>query len=379
MLELKGQWIGKYNGTNSGIVLLNLDKVDSGFEGYAYALDDNQINVDAGIQFYISNEQSYLGSEITLNRVVYPVNRLNGLIASGGWDEVKHLYDTSMQFPQSVTVNIKISNENQIAINWISSLGTNATGVVQRHPLVVNEKENVTHLEQWQDFKHEIDNNPVSGCVYRGQSQNFPLSTSFHRNGRFNIYKYLNEDITLLYKRLSQYIGRLDLNNPDEFEYFLNLAQHHGYPTPLLDWTYSPYVAAYFAFSSLKPEDISKDKEVVIFCFDLKAWKSTHDQITNLRHVKPLLTFKDHLVLNNDRMIPQQAVTAFTNIHNIEHFIDFEGGKNGKEYLRKYAIPTTEAHRVMRDLKLMGITKSSLFPGIDGICSDLKDELFEAI
>lgn len=374
MPDLSGQWIGAYRGTNEGTILLNLDKVESGFNGYAYALDANPMNVDAGIDFYISEEDSCVGCKSTIERFVYPVNRLNGLTANS-WDEVKHLYDAMMQFPQSVTVSIKVSGENQIEINWLSSLGTSASGSLQRFPLENNVTE-VIPLNDWQAFKAEIDKNQSVKCVYRGQSQNRPLTTSFHRNGRFNVYKFLNEDVTLLYKRLSQYIGRLDLNNPDEFEYFLNLAQHHGYPTPLLDWTYSPYVAAYFAFSSLKQEDMSKDKEVVIFCFDLQAWKSKHAQITNLRYVKPLLTFKDHLVLNNDRMIPQQAVTAFTNMHNIEQFIASEGNNNNHQYLKKYTLPSTEAPKVMRDLKLMGITKSSLFPGIDGICSDLKDELF---
>jgi hypothetical protein len=33
------------------------------------------------------------------------------------------------------------------------------------------------------------------------------------------------------------------------YEYMAYL-RHHGFPSPLLDWTRSPYIAAYFAFSN---------------------------------------------------------------------------------------------------------------------------------
>lgn len=37
-------------------------------------------------------------------------------------------------------------------------------------------------------------------------------------------------------------------NTPPGYEFMIYL-RHHGFPSPLLDWSRSPYVAAFFCFS----------------------------------------------------------------------------------------------------------------------------------
>ena len=69
--------------------------------------------------------------------------------------------------------------------------------------------------------------------------------------------------------------------------------------------------------------------------------------------------------IENERMIPQQAVSIVTSIDDIESYIGLRETETTK-YLQAIDLPVSERKLVMRELSDMGITAGSLFPGLDG-------------
>jgi hypothetical protein len=195
------------------------------------------------------------------------------------------------------------------------------------------------------------------------------------------MYRFVNVDIPMLYKRLSARTRHVfDIRNPDENGAFLNLVQHHGYPTPLLDWTWSPYVAAFFAYRrtpNRTADKADKNVKVRIFIFDAQNWAATFESRMQLIYPKLHMTVSEFLAIENERLVPQQAVTIITNADDIESYISSLEAQSGKTFLRAVDLPLSERRTVMRELNYMGITAGSMFPGLDGACEDLKEKNFD--
>lgn len=239
-----------------------------------------------------------------------------------------------------------------------------------------------THIITWEDFKSKVSEHIKSdfgGRICRGQSNsNWPLMTSYHRNPCDvelpAYFKFIEEHMADVVGTVEN--RRINHTDKDENGAFLAYLQHHGFPTPLLDWTYSTYIAAYFAFSDVNDQNPASDY-ISIFVFDYYKWSNQLPQISDYNYKEPHVSILRPKILGNKRQHVQQASTyTWTNVADIGKHIRLIEKNTSEKYLEVYNISIQEKYHVMSELEMMGITSFSLFGTVDSLCRFYKDMLF---
>lgn len=245
-------------------------------------------------------------------------------------------------------------------------------------------EEAINELEQQRLQKQQETALKISEYLYRGQSDSsWLLETTLDRffEKEINLKYYYGiilsakpkiETFTGLewnvpkYEKYEAWLNKMGTLSSGEFiayEYMAYL-RHHGFPSPLLDWTASPYIAAFFAFNNV-PKD-TKYVSIFVFCERSSGLKTSSSNETTIRSLGPYV--KAH-----KRHFLQQSQYTICTIHRndghyyAKHQDIVDRNDDFQNLMWKFNVPRSERKSALMRLNQMNINAFSLFGTEDSL------------
>jgi hypothetical protein len=262
---------------------------------------------------------------------------------------------------------------------------------------MIKHNDNETTVETWAELMELFANDSTqfertgrhrSDKVYRGMwNADWEINTGQQR---------VNKDYASMEKHLLRNFKKYAPQNSVVFNTFWNwmtLAQHHGLPTRLIDWTYSPFIALHFALEN--QSHFKAHRDAAIWSLNLRFLPDdlppdiherfvrdgsstfTYEALDELWSGLDALNFDeedDYLIFFeppsfDDRIINQYALLSTT--RNPRTIVSQWLRKRPLLY-QKIIIPEELKWEFRDRLDQINITERILYPGLDGLCRWLR-------
>lgn len=245
---------------------------------------------------------------------------------------------------------------------------------------------NEVNVTSWQEYSEIVSEKLYKRYIFRGHTKRkHRLETSLQRSfSTLSIRDDWQEGRELEALKSFKSRAHLYLQHLPEKEKdleWLSIMQHYGAPTRLLDWTYSPFIAAFFAFQEL-------ERGCAVYEIDVKNlehanhnsvpddWESRlvgEGSVTG-EFVAPYIP--DY---QNKRLVQQQGlflVPSHIN-HDVEEIVN--SYDETESFMKKYTfkLSRNDLKNAIKRLKAMNIDNYRLFPGIDGLSKSMHLRLLE--
>jgi len=202
--------------------------------------------------------------------------------------------------------------------------------------------------------------NTQDTVLFRGQPEDWPLVPKIGRLPLDRPVLKAEQAILEMFKRQS--LPFVERQPPASEWDWLAIAQHHGLPTRLLDWTLNPLVALWFAVG--RPAKTGRDGVVWAFAPD-------SDDYVNISRDDPFSGDRTK-VLRPSHVAERIRVQAgYFSVHTYldqsSRFVPFDKIEPYQSRLTKVIVSGSGFANIRFRLDQYGVNQSTVFPGLDGL------------
>lgn len=230
---------------------------------------------------------------------------------------------------------------------------------------------NEINIESFIDYLSYVEKNYNRNHIFRGLNNlDYSLIPKLGREAYVSKCKTdsivdelqdMEEQIMRDFIKMS--IPHMDLRNLSPWDQW-TIGQHHGLPTRFLDWTENPLIAAYFATEN------SNNNDVAVYVVDKTQFNSNTDDDLDVFS----LSDEDEVVLYSPSYIHPRIIAQkglFT-VHK-NPTIPLDRIKINNEFcaVDKLIISKDILSSFVNDLDWLGINRSFIYPGLDGLAYHL--------